>query len=144
LVAVVANIAHHVDVGGLVPGSMATHTTEIFQEGVRVPPVWLYRGGELQRDLLEVLVTNVRTPKTTRGDIIAQLAANSLGVRRLDDVLNEWGSDYFRGACESLITYAEQRARVAISELPDGTATFTDYLEHDGHEAQRIPIVVTV
>ncbi|EMY35981.1 5-oxoprolinase (ATP-hydrolyzing) [Arthrobacter crystallopoietes BAB-32] len=144
LVAVVANMAHHVDVGGIAPGSMATNTVEIFQEGVRIPPVKLYSRGELAQDLLDLVLTNVRTPDTTRGDLVAQVSANMLGGRRLHEVLDEWGADYFSAACDSLVEYAEQRTRAAISQLPDGTARFTDYLEHDGTTDQKIPITVEI
>src|SRR5690625_4665800 len=82
LVAVVANMAHHVDVGGITPGSMATHATEIFQEGLRIPPVKLFAAGELRDELLAVVLTNIRTQDKTRGDIMAQVAANRLEIGR--------------------------------------------------------------
>ncbi|SJM62695.1 hydantoinase B/oxoprolinase family protein [Gulosibacter sp. 10] len=144
LIAVVANMAHHVDVGGIAPGSMATHTTEVFQEGVRVPPLKLYHRGRLAEEVFNLILTNVRTPSTTRGDIVAQLSANMLGSRRVAEVLEEWGPDYFAAACRSLVDYAEQRTRAAIAGLPDGRATFTDHLEHDGTREREIPITVTV
>lgn len=144
LVAVVANLAHHVDVGGLTPGSMASHATEIFQEGVRIPPVRLFVAGELQRELAALLLTNIRTADKTRGDLMAQVAANRLGERRIHELIDEWGTDRFRTSCHALIDYGERRARAAISELPDGTGTFTDYLEHNGLEAERIPITAQV
>lgn len=144
LVAVVANLAHHVDVGGITPGSMATHATEIFQEGVRVPPVKLFAAGTLQDELLAVLLTNIRTQDKTRGDIMAQVAANRLGARRIHELLQEWGAKRFDSSAHALVDYAARRTRAAIAQLPDGTGTFTDYLEHDGNRERPIAITATV
>ena len=144
LVAVVANMAHHVDVGGIAPGSMATYATEIFQEGIRIPPVKLYSRGELQRELLSVLMTNVRTADKTRGDVMAQVAANRLGNVRVTELIEEWGVDYFHRACHELADYAERRTRAALAKLPDGSGTFTDHLEHDGLKPNRLRITATV
>ncbi|MFC0580823.1 hydantoinase B/oxoprolinase family protein [Micrococcoides hystricis] len=144
LVAVVANMAHHVDVGGIAPGSMATYATEIFQEGIRIPPVKLYSAGELQRELLNVLMTNVRTADKTRGDLMAQVAANRLGERRVEELVQEWGAEYFIRACEELADYAERRTRTALESLPDGSGEFTDHLEHNGVGEERLEIHVAV
>jgi len=144
VVAVVANMAHHVDIGGSTPGSMAVHSTEIFQEGVRIPPLRLVRGGEIVEDILQLLLTNVRTPEKTRGDLVAQIAANELGLRRLLELIGDWGAEYFETACTNLINYAERRTRAALAELPDGQARFVDYLEHTGNERRDIAIVATV
>ncbi|MDN6351684.1 MAG: hydantoinase B/oxoprolinase family protein, partial [Yaniella sp.] len=144
LVAVVANMAHHVDVGGITPGSMATHATEIFQEGLRIPPVKLFAAGELRDELLAVVLTNIRTQDKTRGDIMAQVAANRLGERRLHELLEEWGSQRFDVSATALVEYAARRTRSAIEQLPDGTGTFTDYLEHDGNQENPLAITATV
>lgn len=144
LVAVVANLAHHVDVGGITPGSMATHATEIFQEGIRIPPVKLYAAGALREELLAVLLTNIRTQDKTRGDIMAQVAANRLGERRLHELLKEWGHQRFDVSATALVEYAARRTRTAIEQLPDGTGTFTDYLEHDGNHENPLAIAATV
>lgn len=144
LIAVVANMAHHVDVGGITPGSMATHATEIFQEGVRVPPVKLFDRGTLRQELLSVMLANIRTQDKTRGDIMAQVAANRLGERRIHELLEEWGTQRFAESTEALVAYAARRTRAAIDQLPDGTGTFTDYLEHDGNHERQIAITATV
>lgn len=144
LIAVVANLAHHVDVGGMTPGSMATHATEIYQEGVRIPPVKLFAQGELRRELLAVLLTNIRTQDKTRGDIMAQVAANRLGQRRIHELLAEWGTQRFEHSTRALVDYAARRTRAAIAQLPDGQGTFTDILEHDGNREHPIEITVTV
>ncbi len=144
VVALVATMAHHVDVGGITPGSMATHATEIFQEGVRIPPIRLYAEGELQREVLSLLLMNLRTADKTRGDLMAQVAANRLGQRRVLELVGEWGVAGFHRACRALIDYGERRTRAALAQLPDGTGTFTDFLEHDGVGPARIPIEATV
>ncbi|MGI8720831.1 MAG: hydantoinase B/oxoprolinase family protein, partial [Geodermatophilaceae bacterium] len=142
--AVVANMAHHVDIGGITPGSMAVHATEIFQEGVRIPPLRLVSAGEVVEDILALLLTNVRTADKTRGDLMAQIAANELGRQRVVDLVDDWGAAHFATACTSVIDYAERRTRAAISELPDGEGRFVDSLEHTGNEPMEIPIVATV
>ena len=144
LIAVVANMAHHVDVGGITPGSMATHATEIFQEGVRVPPVKLLSEGTLRQELLSVMLANIRTQDKTRGDIMAQVAANRLGERRIHELLAEWGAERFAQSTHALVGYAARRTRAAIEQLPDGTGTFTDSLEHDGNQQRDVAITVTV
>lgn len=144
IVALVATLAHHVDIGGVTPGSMATEATEIFQEGIRVPPIRLFSEGELQRETLSFLLMNIRTAEKTRGDLMAQVAANRLGERRVLELIDEWGTSEFERACDALIAYGERRTRSAISSLPDGTGTFTDYLEHNGVSPMNLPITATV
>lgn len=144
MVAVIANLAHHVDIGGMTPGSMATHSVEIFQEGVRIPPLRLYRQGELVTDILAFLLTNVRTADVTRGDLMAQVSANALGARRVLEIVEEWGTERFAVAGAALIDYAERRTRSAIAELPDGDGEFCDYLEHNGVTEQQIPIMARI
>jgi N-methylhydantoinase B len=144
LVAVVANMAHHVDIGGITPGSMATHATEIFQEGVRIPPLRLYQRGELAQDVLGLLLTNVRTPHKTRGDLMAQVSANMTGLRRVLEIVNDSGAEHLDAASDALLRYSERRTRAAIETLPNGESEFTDHLEHNGVCEQRIPICAHV
>lgn len=144
IVAVVANMAHHVDVGGMTPGSMATHSTEIFQEGIRIPPIRLFAEGRQREDILSLLLTNVRTADKTRGDLMAQVAANRLGERRVLELIEEWGTDRFEAATAALVDYSERRTRTAIGRLPEGSGRFVDHIEHNGVSKQDIPIVATV
>lgn len=144
IVAIVANMAHHVDVGGITPGSMATHATEIFQEGIRIPPLRLFAEGQPCEDILALLLTNVRTAEKTRGDLMAQVAANRLGERRVLELIAEWGVEKFQTSNEALVDYAERRTRAALSLLPDGTGRFVDHLEHNGIAPEQLPIVATV
>ncbi len=142
--AIVANLAHHVDVGGSVPGSMSTTCTEIFQEGMRIPPVKLSRSGQINRDLLKVLAHNVRTSDEFYGDIQAQLSANQVGVKRLQELARKTGSATLIQYMHEIINYAERRIRRAIAEIPNGTYRFTDYLEGDGIIDEQINITAAV
>ena len=144
VVAVVANMAHHVDVGGITPGSMATHATEIFQEGLRIPPIRLISQGRQCHDVLALMLMNVRTADKTRGDLMAQVAANRLGERRVLELIQDWGLDRFERSNEALVRYSERRTRSALAALPDGTGRFVDHLEHNGVTPEQIPIVATV
>lgn len=144
LVALVANMAHHVDVGGMTPSSMATHSTEIFQEGIRIPPLRLMAEGNQQDEVLSIVLMNIRTADKTRGDLMAQVAANRLGERRIHELLSEWGPDGFKTSCRALLEYTDRRTRAAIAELPDGKGKFTDSLEHNGVAPDDIRIVADV
>jgi N-methylhydantoinase B len=146
LVAVAANRAHHADVGGARAGSVAADSTEIYQEGLRVPPVKLYDGGDPVEAVFDLLLTNVRTPDERRGDFRAQRAANRTAVERVRELVGRHGSETVRAATAEIKSYAERRMRAEIEALPDGTTTFEDYLDDDGqgHEDIRISVAVTV
>lgn len=143
LVGLVANLAHHVDVGGISAGGIAVGAKEIFQEGIRVPPLFVRRQGKIVDDVVRLLLTNVRTAWVTRGDLLAQLGANSLGERRLIELHAEWG-ELLQTHFKWLIDYGERRTRGALASLPDGHGTFTDYLEHTGRAETEIPISAVV
>lgn len=143
-VAFVCNIAHHADVGGMAPGSMAGGMSEIYQEGLRVPVVRLFREGVLQEDLLDLLLLNVRVPEERRGDYYAQIAACRLGVRRLDEVIDRWGLDLVTRAFDEIVGRTAMRMRDALGAIPDGTYRFEDVMDDDGLEAEDIRIALTV
>ncbi len=128
----VANRAHHTDVGGDAPGSIPAGATDIAQEGVRIPPSMLYRRGELQRDVLELLLHASRTPDEREGDLLAQVGANERGGARLIEIADEWGLSVLHDAQRALADYAEARVRSALEGLPRGEWTFTDHLDDDG------------
>lgn len=139
----VANRAHHSDVGGMSPGSMPL-ASEIFQEGVIIPPVKLVRGGELDRDILDLVLANVRTPEEREGDLTAQLAANRIGEKRLLEVARKYGYAKIRSYMRHLQDYSEKIMRQAISEIPGGAYRFTDWLDDDGLSPRPIKIQVTI
>jgi N-methylhydantoinase B len=144
LTAFVCNIAHHADIGGMAPGSMAGGMSEIFQEGLRIPVLKLFRRGELQQDLLDLLLLNVRVPEERRGDYFAQIAASRLGVRRLAEVIASHGRAVVEAGFEQIIARTKRRMRDAIGALPDGSYRFRDVMDGDGLEAFDIPIQVEV
>ncbi len=140
LTAFVCNIAHHADVGGMAPGSMAGGMSEIYQEGLRIPLVRLFVRGELQRDLFEILLLNVRVPEERRGDYYAQIAACRLGARRLAEVLDLHGPARVTGAFEEIIARTAKRMRAGIASIPDGVYRFEDVMDDDGLGTREIPI----
>ena len=140
----VANLAHHADVGGMAPGSMAGGMSEIFQEGLRIPVVRLFREGELQRDVLDLLLLNVRVPEERRGDHYAQIAACRLGARRLREVVAHYSAGVIRTAFDEIIARTERRLRDAIAGVPDGEYRFEDVMDGDGVETADVPIRLEV
>lgn len=140
----VANLAHHSDVGGMAPGSMPGTATEIYQEGIRIPAVKLFRAGELQEELLKTILANVRTPEERKGDLAAQVAANNLGMRRLEELIGRHGFDGLHSLCDSLLSYTERRMRAEIARVPDGTYEGVDYLDDDGITDDPIKIAVRI
>jgi len=143
LVGFTANRAHHADVGGMSPGSMPI-ATEIYQEGLIIPPIKLWERGEVNRAALALILRNVRTPDERRGDLAAQLAANRTGIRRVQDLVSRYGLAQFQILCDALIAYAERLTRATIAAIPDGVYRFTDYLDDDGVSDEPVPITVTV
>lgn len=127
-----ATICHHADVGGRVPGSNASDSTEIFQEGVRIPPLKLYDAGESNDTLWKLLETNIRIPVQVFGDLRAQLAACSIAENQFIELVDEYGVDPTRHYMQEVMNYAERLTRQAISELPNGEWYFEDYIDDDG------------
>ena len=144
LLGFVCNLAHHADIGGMAPGSMAGGMSEIYQEGLRIPVVKLFSRGELVQDMLDILLLNVRVPEERRGDYFAQIAACRLGRRRLGELLERYGSARLVAAFELILERTEGRIRSAIAGIPDGTYAFRDVLDNDGMGTSDIPIAVTV
>jgi N-methylhydantoinase B len=143
-VAIAAVRAHHADVGGMRPGSMAPDATEIHQEGLVLPPVPLVREGATVPAVLDLLLANVRTPAERRGDLDAQRAAVHLAEERVAELARRHGPAALLAACDAMIAYAEARTREAIAALPDGTWIAEDVLEGDGVEDVELPIRVAV
>lgn len=144
LVAFVCNIAHHADIGGASPGSMSSGLSEIFQEGLRIPLVKLFRRGVLDEDIMRLLLLNVRVPEERRGDYYAQFAAAHLGGRRLCEVCESWGVGTVEQAFREIGERTEARMRSAVTEIPDGTYTFEDVMDDDGLGQSDIAIKVAI
>ena len=142
--AFVCNIAHHADVGGMVPGSVAGGMTEIFQEGLRIPAVKLFDRGALVRDLFDILLLNVRVPDERKGDYNAQIAACRLGERRMQELSARHDPETLETAFDEIIRRTEDRLRRAVSEIPDGTYSCEDMMDDDGCENYDVVVRVTV
>ncbi len=143
LLGFVASRAHHSDVGGMAPGSMPL-AREIVQEGLRIPPVRLLRGGRRAEDLWRMVLANVRTPEERAGDLEAQLAALHTGATRLRDLVDRRGLDAVQGAMADLVAYADRLIAAGLEAIPDGRYAAEDALEDDCFGSGPIPIRVAL
>ncbi|PYO57545.1 MAG: 5-oxoprolinase [Candidatus Rokuibacteriota bacterium] len=123
--------AHWPDIGSATPGSYGA-TTEIYGEGLRLPPVRLYAAGVLNRDVEQIIFTNVRTPEERRGDLRAQIAANRRGTTRLAELARKYGVRPLLAVMQEVMDYSERMMRAALAALPDGTGAFEDFCDGDG------------
>ncbi len=140
LLAFVCNIAHHADIGGIAPGSMSSSMTEIYQEGLRLPMIRLFRRGELVEDVLKLILLNVRLPIERRGDYFAQVAACRLGARRLQEFAQRYGHDLLKQAFGEIIDMTARRLRRAISAIAPGDYVFEDVMDDDGQGTLDLPL----
>ncbi len=141
-----ASVGHWLDVGGNVPGNFNARATECFQEGFRVPPVKIVRGGQLQQDVVDILAANSRVPQSNWGDLNGQLNALDLGEKRFHALLDEYGDDTIEAALAALTERAEALMRTNIAALPDGVYSCDDFLDNDGitDEPLRIALDLTI
>jgi len=139
----VASRAHHADVGGMHAGSMGL-CREIYQEGLRIPPVRLVRGGEVHPDLLALVLNNVRTPKEREGDLGAQIAACNTGATRLREVCERYGLPRVQQAAADLLDYSEELMRAFLAQAPRGTFHAEDVLDDDGVSGKPVRIAVAL
>lgn len=131
-VGIVANQAHHVDMGGFAPGSMPFGVTEIYQEGLQIPPVRLFKTGNLDEELWSVIQHNIRTPNETLGDLMAQYAANMVGISRYAEICDKYGFPLLQHYMGELQAYSRRRMQNAISKVKPGVYEFEDVIEGDG------------
>ncbi|MDU8910643.1 hydantoinase B/oxoprolinase family protein [Aestuariicoccus sp. MJ-SS9] len=139
-----ASVGHWHDLGGGVPGNYNPGATDAFQEAFVLPPVKLVKGGELQGDILNILLRNTRLPLSAEGDLNGQLGALDLGVRRMDELLGEYGPDTVTDALTALSDRAEALMRAELTALPDGRWEALDYLDNDGITDEALPIRVAL
>ncbi len=135
---------HNTDVGGAVPASLSRANVEVHQEGIRFPPVKLYRRGELNREMLDTMLLNVRMPEQNWGDLKAQVAAMKTGERKVHEMIQRFGADVFREGIQDLLGYAEQQARNVIGKIPDGEYFFADYIDEDSVKGYPCRIAVNL
>jgi N-methylhydantoinase B len=139
----VASRAHHADVGGAYAGSMGP-CREIYQEGVRIPPVKLMRAGKMERDVLALLLNNVRTPQEREGDLGAQIAACHTGSVRLAEVVGRYGLARVTRAARELLDYSEEMMRAFLADVPRGTFRAEDFLDDDGVSGKPVRIAAAI
>ena len=139
-----ANIGHHSDIGGAVPGSIAGGSRSIFEEGLRLPVIRIVRAGELDADLLNLIACNTRDPEERALDLRVQIATNGRGAEAARGLIRQMGLAAARQSIDDIITYTRRRIRNRIAELADGEYSFTNYLDDDGMGGDPVPITVTV
>ena len=145
LIAWACAVCHHTDVGGRVPGSNASDSTEIYQEGLRIPPLKLYDRGARNETLFALIETNLRVPVKVFGDLRAQLAACHIAEAALIELAARYGNAKLQEYMTELVDYAERMTRAALSELPDGVYDFLDHIDDDGIDVGvPIPLKVTI
>ena len=125
-------VAHHNDIGGRVPGSSAADSTEIFQEGLRIPVLKLYERGSVNQTLMDLIAINVRIPDVVLGDLQAQVAACGIAERGMNELAARYGADQLERYFDELLDYSEREARRTVRSIPPGTYRFVDYLDDDG------------
>src|SRR5690349_13299897 len=139
VVAFVQAFGHHDDIGGAVPGSMPSHATSAYQEGLIVPPVRLYQAGVPNDDLIKVMVRNSRLPDSLRGDLDSEVAACRMGAERLGDLFRRYGREQIEACFDAILDRTtETFRRELLAKIPDGTYVWEDYAEHDGVDAPRL------
>lgn len=131
LIGWVANVAHHSDIGGKVPGSTSGDAVSIFQEGLKIPIIRICRDSEVNPDVMDLFLANTRVPEERYGDMTAQISANKIGIRRMLEAYDKYG-DLLLDCMDELQNYAERRLRSVIAKMPDGEYRFTDYMDNGG------------
>src|SRR5215831_2195175 len=139
----VASRAHQSDIGGMSAGSMPL-AEEIYQEGLRIPPVTLMSHGVINRDVWEMVLANVRTPAEREGDLAAMISANRTGERRLTEIVEKHGWPKVQRYVAEILNYTERMTRHAISQIPDGTYEAADFLDNDGISDKPVAIRVKI
>jgi len=145
-IAITCVLIHHVDVGGGAAGGYNAKAVEVFQEGLRLPPVRIVRDGMMQEDLFATILQNVREPETFRGDFLSQIAALDVGARAMLRLADRYGVEALDEIGAALLDHAEHEMRNALEALPDGTYTAEDFVDGDGIEegSKRISVALTI
>uniref|UniRef100_UPI001F335FCB hydantoinase B/oxoprolinase family protein n=1 Tax=Enterocloster aldenensis TaxID=358742 RepID=UPI001F335FCB len=142
----IVNMAHHSDIGGMVPGSTSSYADSIFQEGLRIPVIRICNEGKLNEDVFQLLLGNTRVRGEREGDLTAQISSNRVGARRMEEAYGKYG-DCLTACMEELQNYSERRLRAAMSAVPDGVYSYTDYLDDGGEnvpEPQKVSVDIHV
>ncbi|TWB12693.1 N-methylhydantoinase B [Rhizobium sp. ERR 1071] len=144
ILAYAINVAHYLDVGGSVPGSLAPNATSVFQEGLRLPGVKVVRSDRFSDEVLRIIRENVRLPEVAIGDLTAQVATVRVAARRMGELAHKYGTDVVKAAFNHLLSVSEKQARAAITALPDGIYEAEDIIDGDGVTTDPISVKVAV
>ncbi len=144
ILAYAINVAHYLDVGGSVPGSLAPNATSVFQEGLRLPGVKAVRSDRFSGEVLRIIRENVRLPEVAIGDLTAQVATVRVAARRMGELAGKYGTEVVEAAFDHLLSVSEKQARAAIAALPDGTYEAEDVIDGDGVTTDPISVKVAV
>ena len=139
-----ANLGHHADVGGAVPGSISPDAASIFEEGIRIPPTKLVRSGVVDEGVLGLIAHNTREPQSRILDIKGQIATNNVGVAQIRELIGRMGAAEVDKAVADLLAYTTQRLRNKIAALPDGVYSFTNHMDNDGVGGDKVAICATI
>lgn len=142
VVAYAVAIGHLAEIGGMTPGGFAGEATEVYQEGLQIPPVKIMNEGKDNEAIWKIMLANVRTPRHNYGDLRALISSVNLGEKRLTELVNKYGTEEFLNIVDHLLDYSERRMRAEILEIPNGTYAFEDYVENDGIENKVFTIKV--
>ena len=140
----VANVGHLAEIGGKAVGSFAADATEVFQEGLRIPPVKIVKRDENDMELWRLIMANHRTPRNTWGDLNAQIGSLRVAERRVVELLDRYGREFVEQAADELMDYSERWMRAEIAAIPDGVYEFTERMEDDGVVDRPVTFHVTV
>ena len=145
VIAIAGSVAHHLDVGGRSPGSIGNDVTDIYQEGLIIPPLKLYNQGTLNQTFIDLMRSNIRDPETTLGDLRAQIAANQTAVKRFKELAQKYTPELILSCARARIDNTEERMRARIAEIPDGIYEAEGYLDDDGiNRDQAVTLKVTL
>lgn len=146
LICFIWDFIHSSDVGGMAPGSIVPSASDIYQEGLRIPPMKLFRAGVLNQELIDIMLLNSRIPDLNWGDLKALFAALSIAEQRVTETIARYGVEPVRQGCADLLDYAEERARDIVAKIPDGEFSFADYMELDliGDPPARVKLTTTI
>ena len=139
-----ANLGHHADVGGAVPGSISPNAATIFEEGIRIPPVKMVREGQLDNGIMQLIIQNTREPEDRLLDLKVQIATNELGGEQVLALVDRMGGEAIDRAVDDLLIYTARRLRSRIRELKDGRHNFTTWMDDDGFGGDKLPLAATV
>ena len=144
LIGLAVCIGHIAEIGGMVPGAFCGEATEIFHEGMRIPPVKIQKAGRDVEEVWKLLLANCRTPRQNYGDLRAMIGSVNLGVSRITEIVNKYGKAVFNQTCEDLMDYAERRMRAELAGFADGKYGFSDVVENDGIERKPYTVAIDI